>query len=114
MSAIVYLLHQHLLMKGLIMIRVWRPEHTDIIVSKIHSPRLCDGRPCPVHNMSDHVLRSSKQVLEWVNGAAFTFRVCEHGSFHSDPDESEDYMARCFVTRAELEEGCDGCCVQTR
>lgn len=71
-------------------------EHTDVQVFNVHHSALCAGRPCTIHNRSDHRLRSWPQA--WVNGRIM--RQCEHGQFHKDPDEPG--RKRC--------KKCDGCC----
>lgn len=71
-------------------------EHSDVQVFNVHHSALCAGRPCPIHNRSQHELRSWPQV--WVDGRVM--RECEHAVDHKDPDEPG--RKRC--------KKCDGCC----
>jgi hypothetical protein len=72
-------------------------ENSDIQVGGVHHSARCKGRPCPIHNRSDHALRSWPQV--WHKGRVM--RICEHGAWHKDPDEPG--KKRCIF--------CDGCCL---
>lgn len=71
-------------------------EHSGVHLGGVHHSARCEGRPCPIHNRSDHALRSWPQV--WHLGRVM--RVCEHGGWHKDPDEPG--QKRCLR--------CDGCC----
>lgn len=72
-------------------------EHSEIQLGGVHHSARCEGRPCPIHNRSNHALRSWPQV--WHKGRVM--RVCEHGAWHKDPDEPG--KKRCIF--------CDGCCI---
>lgn len=74
-------------------------EHTKLKLVHTHSPEKCEGRPCTVHNRSDHSMRHLPQ--HWRSDRSFMERMCEHNVGHPDPDE---YMADVWV------HGCDGCC----
>lgn len=74
-------------------------ENSGIHVGGVHHSARCEGRPCTIHNRSDHALRSWPQV--WHLGRVM--RVCEHGGWHKDPDEPG--QKRCIR--------CDGCCHAT-
>lgn len=74
-------------------------EHSGIHVGGVHHSALCEGRPCTIHNRSDHAMRSWPQV--WHLGRVM--RVCKHGANHADPDSPPG-------ARECLPEWCDGCC----
>lgn len=59
---------------------------------KTHGPDRCAGRPCCVHNPSDHGMRDFPLYFRMDRGG-FAERVCPHGVGHPDPD-SLDYFAQ--------------------
>ena len=63
-----------------------------------HSPDKCVGRPCPVHNPSDHHMRS--WPLNYRPDRGLTERLCHHGVGHPDPDDPSKHRRH----------GCCGCC----
>jgi hypothetical protein len=67
-------------------------------VYNIHSPELCDGRPCIVHNPSKHSMRAFP--THWRPDRRIMERICPHGVGHPDPDEIDP----------DTVHGCDGCC----
>lgn len=73
-------------------------EHSDQILYGVHHSALCAGRPCTVHNRSDHHLRGWPQV--WDGEGHRVMRECPHGVMHRDPDQPG--RRRCIR--------CDGCC----
>lgn len=73
-------------------------EHSDIHLSGVHDPNLCAGRPCTIHNRSDHHMRHMPQ--HWRNDRRIMERICQHGIGHPDPDEIDP----------DTIHGCDGCC----
>ena len=75
-------------------------EHTDVVLRVAHAYSVCQGRPCTVHNLSDHPLRSWPQ--QWNSLIGYMERVCPHGVAHIDPDEFKLFLAH----------ACDGCCGQ--
>lgn len=77
-------------------------EHTNVVLTNVHSPRSCLGEHCTVHNKSDHHMRSFPQ--HWRNDWGFMERVCPHGVGHPDPDE---IWPRDSIIWSH---GCDGCC----
>ena len=85
-------------------------EHSDQEVINAHSPDVCAGTTCPLHNRSNHYLRRFKQRLATVNGTVVTARKCEHGLQHLDPDESDVYLNKHYTSRETIELNCDGCC----
>jgi hypothetical protein len=72
---------------------------------RIHGVDLCVGRPCTIHNPSDHHMRSFP--THWRDGGIFDIkpphmeRICPHGVGHPDPDG---------VAKGVDVHGCDGCC----
>lgn len=88
-------------------------EHRDITL-RCHGPEECSGRPCPLHNRSDHAMRSFRQ--HWRDDRGLMERICPHGIGHPDPD-TWDYYVEHHGERyasAEFIHGCDGCCRGTR
>ena len=76
------------------------------VLVNIHQPDRCAGRPCCIHDPSDHPLRDAP--LFW-RSAGFMERICEHRIGHPDPD---DVLVR---SNAGYEiHGCDGCCNPAR
>lgn len=81
-------------------------ENSDQVVWT-HRKERCRSNPCPIHNLTDHPLRSMGQVF-WEKHQTMA-RVCEHGQEHTDPDES-------FILSYEnggsqdYQHDCDGCC----
>jgi len=81
-----------------------------------HSPSVCAGQRCCIHNPSNHhmnhwplVHRMDRQVVR--NGMKLTLseRICPHGVGHPDPD-SLDWLARYDRRDVWQVHGCDGCC----
>jgi hypothetical protein len=50
----------------------------------VHSRLKCAGRPCVVHNPSDHHMRDLP--LHWRDDRRMFERICRHGIGHPDPD----------------------------
>lgn len=78
-------------------------EHTNLWL-RVHNPVLCEGRPCTVHNRSDHSMRSFPQ--HWRGDRGMMERICSHGVGHPDPDEKHSPN----WTEGDGVHGCDGCC----
>jgi hypothetical protein len=76
------------------------------VLVNTHSKELCDGRPCPIHNLSDHSMRGFPQHFRMDNG--LMERVCPHGIGHPDPDALPFYNERGIQGMGI--HGCDGCC----
>ena len=71
-----------------------------------HPPDKCEGRPCCIHNPSDHHMLD--WPLEWRNDTKVMERICPHGVGHPDPDDVAYNLSR---GRPEMTvHGCDGCC----
>jgi hypothetical protein len=58
---------------------------------KTHGRSVCEGRPCVIHNPSDHHMKDWPLSFRMDLGA-LAFRRCEHFAEHPDPD-SLSYMA---------------------
>ena len=72
----------------------------------VHNPALCQGRPCVVHNPTDHHMHGFR--LLWRNDRAIFERICPHGIGHPDPDQFAYW--REIGHEYEGVHGCDGCC----
>jgi hypothetical protein len=81
------------------------------VIRNLHSPDACAGRPCVIHNPSDHSMREFP--TNWRDGGMFDIkpphmeRICPHGVGHPDPDDAA-YQAS--VGQDVSVHGCDGCC----
>ena len=73
-----------------------------------HTPDKCEGRPCCVHNPSDHSMRGWEMIFRFDKGVME--RICpEHGVGHPDPDDIAFWIS---VDRPYMSiHGCCGCCV---
>lgn len=76
------------------------------VLGNVHPASACAGRPCCLHNPSDHALRDAP--LRWRNDRGICERVCEHGVAHDDPDDLA--YRRSIGRQASGVHGCDGCC----
>lgn len=63
-----------------------------------HGTKRCAGRPCPLHNQTNHHMRSWPQ--NWRPDVKLMERICEHNIGHPDPDG----------LKANWDHTCDGCC----
>lgn len=72
-------------------------------ILEVHDPAACDGRPCSIHNPSQHALNSAP--LNWRSDRRIMERMCPHGIGHPDPDD-----LKVKSSRYEGVHGCDGCC----
>jgi hypothetical protein len=78
-------------------------EHSDVMLVNVHYPEACAGRPCTVHNRTDHHMRSFPQ--HWCDDRGLMERICPHGVGHPDPDGPYLPESSMWV------HGCDGCCM---
>lgn len=78
-------------------------ENTTETLINVHRPELCAGRPCPIHNMTLHHMRSYPQ--HWRGDRGIMERICPHGIGHPDPD---DWLRNGTDPGTH---GCDGCCM---
>lgn len=84
-------------------------RRTAQILHNVHKPEDCAGRPCVIHNPSDHHMR--KWPLHWRDDRMIFERLCPHGIGHPDPDSL--YHERLAADGDEQYvgvHGCDGCC----
>jgi hypothetical protein len=72
-------------------------------IKNVHSPTVCAGENCCIHNPSSHSMLSFPQHFGR-RGNIFMERECTHGLFHPDPD---DPKTKNWVERRHH---CDGCC----
>lgn len=79
----------------------------------VHDASLCAGRPCVIHNPSEHHMRG--WPLVWRDDVRVMERTCAHGVGHPDPDHLESVRVRFGKDAAETQSihGCDGCCSST-
>jgi hypothetical protein len=68
------------------------------VVINVHPQDNCAGRPCCVHNPSDHHMKDWPQHYRMDRG--LMERICSHGVGHPDPDD----------VNPDIVHGCDGCC----
>lgn len=82
-----------------------KPKGVETIVN-VHLPEKCVGRPCVMHDPSDH------HMIEWPllwRADKGTFeRTCTHGIGHPDPDDDAYQIS--LGDRWIGIHTCDGCC----
>lgn len=77
----------------------------------VHSPFDCVGRPCVIHEPSNHHMLA--WPTNWRDGGALDIkpphmeRVCQHGVGHPDPDDMSYWASKGEDIGGH---GCDGCC----
>ena len=76
---------------------------------KYHSEEQCDGRHCPFHNPSDHIMINFPLLLRDDLPVPLMERTCKHGVGHPDPD-SLSYIRDVLGKSGWGIHGCDGCC----
>jgi hypothetical protein len=81
---------------------------TRLVLRNVHPEDRCAGRPCVIHNRSDHPMRG--WPLLWRDDRGIFERVCPHHVGHPDPDQL-GYWRETGQT-AQGVHGCDGCCVR--
>lgn len=76
------------------------------VLSNVHPETQCAGRPCVVHNPSDHHMRDWD--LNWRDDRGLMERICPHGVGHPDPDTAafHEQQGQSWMNV----HGCDGCC----
>jgi len=72
------------------------------VIFNVHPQDNCAGRPCCVHNPSEHHMRAWPQ--NWRGDRLLMERICPHGVGHPDPDD----------INPDTTHGCDGCCAPTK
>lgn len=76
----------------------------ELYISQMHSPKLCEGRGCAMHNHpSLHPLFDAP--MRWTG---VLDRKCKHGFWHADKDEIAYYES--IGSARFCDDGCDGCC----
>lgn len=93
---------------------VWMGEATEpqfgfhigqTVLVNVHTPDKCAGRPCVLHNPSDHHMRD--WPLVWRGDRRIMERKCPHRIGHPDPD---DLAYQLSIGADSGVHGCDGCC----
>ncbi len=70
----------------------------------VHDEKDCEGEHCPIHNPSDHHMKT--WPTNWRGDRGIMERICPHGIGHPDPDDIR------IVNEDDLGiHGCDGCCI---
>ena len=84
-------------------------ENSTEVLRNVHPETECEGRLCPIHNRSDHPMRSFPQ--HWRADTKTMERICPHGVGHPDPD-GYIYLVHTYGAReaaVRFTHGCDGC-----
>ena len=68
------------------------------VIRNVHSPSVCAGEFCCIHNPSNHHMAEWPQA--WREDRYLMERICPHGIGHPDPDD----------LNPDITHGCDGCC----
>lgn len=79
------------------------------MLGNVHSSIRCLGRPCVIHNPSNHHMRT--WPLLWRDDTRTMERTCPHGTGHPDPDDVAYHLER--NPDASFAHSCDGCCSAT-
>lgn len=78
----------------------------------VHTPDMCEGRACVLHNRSEHSTRHMKLVARIPGLGSIKplhmERICKHGVGHPDPDDMEYWKS--VGEESMGVHGCDGCC----
>lgn len=75
-----------------------------------HPAGKCKGRPCCIHNPSDHHMRD--WPLNYRPDKGQMERICPHGVGHPDPDDAAYWES---IGKGHMNiHGCDGCCSRCR
>lgn len=77
-------------------------------LANVHAKTRCEGRPCVVHNPTDHHMRGFP--LTWRDDRRIFERVCPHGIGHPDPDAFAFQLSLPSGDDGWGVHGCDGCC----
>ncbi len=76
------------------------------VLANVHPAEQCRGRPCVLHNPSDHHMRSWPTHFRGDRG--LMERTCPHGVGHPDPDDLAWHVSQGRTWQGV--HGCDGCC----
>lgn len=63
----------------------WPLEHSEIMLTGVHSDTKCEGRSCTIHNRTNHSRRSWRQVWDGRRGMRRISPAT--GRSYRDPDE---------------------------
>jgi hypothetical protein len=74
----------------------------------LHPQERCAGRPCVIHNPSDHHMKD--WPLNWRADKSQMERLCSHGTGHPDPDDLDYHKSQGRDWMSV--HGCDGCCIE--
>lgn len=78
-----------------------------INLTKVHPMDNCAGRPCVIHNPTEHHMR--RWELLWRDDRQIFERLCvRHGVGHPDPDQFDYWRETRQMWQAV--HGCCGCC----
>lgn len=80
------------------------------VIVNVHTADQCAGRPCCIHNPSDHHM--IQWDPKWDNDHKQMWRQCPHALVHPDPDDLWYLRSRWGHKAASMLaiHGCDGCC----
>jgi hypothetical protein len=81
----------------------YRLENSRVWMHYVHSQEICSGRPCTIHNRTDHNMRDFPQ--HWNSNTMIMERMCPHDVGHPDPDEFK--LIENEILRVHE---CDSCC----
>jgi hypothetical protein len=87
----------------------WGEALGQTVLKNVHSPRLCAGRHCVLHNPSNHHMVTWPTMFRSDVQFRYMERTCEHGVGHPDPDDIA-YFWTSYKIDISIH-GCDGCCV---
>lgn len=79
----------------------------------VHAEDSCMGTYCTVHNPSSHHMLDWKLTGFYVGERLLVLavRICEHGSYHADPDSLAWVEEMLPEWKNWIDDACDGCCV---
>lgn len=81
---------------------------------KTHGRNSCQGRPCCIHDPSDHHMRTWPMIFD-PKKLYLANRVCEHGDVHPDPDSADYFLHAPGINMNTVAwimlHQCDGCCL---
>lgn len=76
------------------------------LFTNVHPVERCAGRPCVLHNPSEHHMRPWPTL--WRADTRLMERTCPHGIGHPDPDDMAHHQSRGQDWKGV--HSCDGCC----
>ena len=84
---------------------------TGQLIRNIHPPGLCEGRPCVIHNPSEHRMREYPTQFRSDRNPPIMERICPHGVGHPDPDDLAWHASQGRGSWIGIH-GCCGCCTE--